>query len=66
MHSRNFDRAPRPGHCYRTPPPLLDLYNLSSGALHDDEMTRDFTWSIEDAQAVLTMTAALLGRVRAT
>lgn len=41
-----------------------DLYSLTSGANHDDDVTRDFTWSRSDAQAALAMTAALLARVR--
>lgn len=42
---------------------LQDLYSLASGAHHDDEVTREFTWSRTDAQAALAMTAALLSRV---
>jgi hypothetical protein len=41
-----------------------DLYSLTSGANHDDDVIRDFTWSRSDAQAALAMTAALLARVR--
>ena len=39
-----------------------DLYSLTSGANHDDEVTRSFAWSRSDAQAALAMTAALLAR----
>lgn len=42
-----------------------DLYSLTSGANHDDEVTRTFTWSRADAQAALAMAAALLARVAA-
>jgi hypothetical protein len=40
-----------------------DLYSLTSGANHDDELTRSFNWSRSDAQAALAITAALLARV---
>lgn len=40
-----------------------DLYSLTSGANHDDEVTRNFTWTRSDAQAALAIAAALLGRV---
>jgi hypothetical protein len=40
-----------------------DLYSLTSGANHDDDVTRDFAWSRSDAEAALAMTAALLARV---
>lgn len=40
-----------------------DLYSLTSGANHDDDVTRNFAWSRSDAEAALAITAALLGRV---
>jgi hypothetical protein len=39
-----------------------DLYSLTSGANHDDEVTRTFTWTRNDAQAALAIAAALLAR----
>lgn len=41
---------------------LDDVFGLASGASHDDEVTADFRWSQRDAQAVLAVTAGLLGR----
>ncbi|MDK3257004.1 hypothetical protein [Blastococcus capsensis] len=41
-----------------------DLYSLASAASHDDYVTADFSWSREDAQAILAATAGLLARVR--
>lgn len=41
-----------------------DLYSLASAASHDDNVTADFGWSREDAQAILAATAGLLARVR--
>jgi hypothetical protein len=40
-----------------------DLYSLASGAQHDDEVTKSFTWARADAQAVLAAVAGLLARV---
>lgn len=40
-----------------------DLYSLTSGANHDNAVTRRFARSRSDAQAALAMTAALLARV---
>jgi hypothetical protein len=40
-----------------------DLYSLASGAQHDDEVTKSFTWSRTDAQAILATVAGLLARV---
>lgn len=37
-----------------------DTYSLGSAATHDDEVTASFVWSRADAEALLTMTAALL------
>ncbi len=39
---------------------FYDTYSLGSAATHDDEVTADFVWSRADAEAMLTMTAALL------
>jgi len=39
-------------------------FSLTHPAHHDDEVTRVFTWSREDAQAILASVAALLARVR--
>ncbi|MFC8278172.1 hypothetical protein ACFUJR_37755 [Streptomyces sp. NPDC057271] len=43
---------------------ILDsLYSQTSGALHDDEVTRDFDYSRAEAETLLAMTAALLRNV---
>ncbi|QOV43071.1 hypothetical protein [Streptomyces chromofuscus] len=43
---------------------ILDsLYSQTSGALHDDEITRDFDYSHAEAETLLAMTAALLRNV---
>lgn len=39
-----------------------DLHSLSSAASHDDTVTRGFTWTRADAQAVLAATAGLVAR----
>jgi len=57
MNPRDRDQAQRWSALFH------DLYSLTSGANHDDDVTRDFTWSRSDAQAALAMTAALLARV---
>lgn len=41
-----------------------DLPSLSSAAHHDDEVTKGFTWTRVDAEAVLAATAGLLARLR--
>jgi hypothetical protein len=40
-----------------------DLYNLASGASHDDEVTKDFAWSRNDAIMIVGTAAGLLGRL---
>ncbi|MCA1603297.1 MAG: hypothetical protein LC776_17210 [Acidobacteria bacterium] len=40
-----------------------NLYSLASGASHDDAVTEDFTWSREDAVAIVGSAAGLLGRL---
>lgn len=43
---------------------LVDsLYSLASGANHDDEVTKDFMWSRDDAVMVVAAVAGLLGRL---
>lgn len=39
------------------------LYSQSSGALHNDEITRDFNYSRAEAETLLAMTAALMRNV---
>lgn len=41
------------------------LGSLTSGAHHDGKLTREFTWTRADAEAVLAMTGGLLARGRA-
>jgi len=38
-----------------------DLYSLASGASHDDEVTKDFAWSRDDAIMIVGTVAGLLG-----
>jgi len=40
-----------------------DLYSLTSGANHDDEVTKDFVWSRDDAVMIVGTVAGLLGRL---
>ncbi|MFE7580037.1 hypothetical protein ACFU5Y_00540 [Streptomyces gardneri] len=45
---------------------ILDaLYSQTSGAMHNDAITRDFTYSRAEAETLLAMTAALLRNVPA-
>ena len=39
-----------------------DLYSLTSAASHDDPVTKHFSWSRADAEAVLVATAGLVAR----
>lgn len=40
-----------------------DLYRLASGANHDDPVTKSFTWSQDDAIAIVSAVAGLLRRL---
>ncbi|MFE5681471.1 hypothetical protein ACFQ7B_43390 [Streptomyces erythrochromogenes] len=42
------------------------LYSQTSGAMHNDEVTKDFTYDRAEAETLLAMTAALLRNVPAT
>lgn len=42
---------------------FYDLYSLTSGASHDDDLTSTFAWTRADAQAALAAIAGLLARV---
>ena len=41
----------------------VDLKSLASAAVHDDAVTRSFTWTRVDAEVVLAMTAAVAAKV---
>lgn len=41
---------------------FYDVKSLASAAHHDDEITAGFTWTRADAEAILAVTAGLLGR----
>lgn len=40
-----------------------DIYRLASGANHDDSVTESFTWSRDDAVAIVSAVAGLLARL---
>ncbi len=40
-----------------------DLHSLLCGAHHDDDVVREFIWTLTDAEVVLGITAALASRV---
>ncbi|MEV0611186.1 hypothetical protein AB0I61_33055 [Polymorphospora rubra] len=42
---------------------IEDLYSTLSGALHDDEVTKEFEYSREDGVALVAATAGMLGRL---